>query len=74
MTKLMQRRSRRLPILILAGSLFVGTAGSVPVRAQPADPAAGEEGEDKGRPMDGYLLMVMLASLAFFIVGKSARR
>jgi hypothetical protein len=46
-------------------------------RAQaPGDPAAATpaEGESSGRPLDGYLGTAVLAFLALFIVGKSARR
>ena len=31
-------------------------------------------GEGSGRPLDGYLGTIVLMLLAFFIVGKSARR
>jgi hypothetical protein len=65
---------RRLRPLFLAGCLLAGPATTAPVFAQPPAPAAEEEEKSEGRPLDGYLLMVMLASLTFFVVGKTARR
>lgn len=68
-------RLRPLRALILAGWLVASPVASVSVQAQ-ATAEAVAEGEEKseGRPLDGYLLMVMLASLAFLVVGKTARR
>jgi hypothetical protein len=69
------RWPRPLRALILAGWLCASPAAPVLAQAQPPPAAAGgEEEESEGRPLDGYLLMVMLASLAFFVVGKTARR
>ena len=65
---------RRLCPLLLAGCLLSAPATTSTVFAQPPAPAGEEEEKSEGRPLDGYLLMVMLASLAFFVVGKTARR
>jgi hypothetical protein len=67
------RRFRPLFTLVFAGSLLLGPAITAPVHAQPP-PAEGEADAGKGRSLDGYLLMVMLAAGAFFVVGKTARR
>ena len=40
----------------------------------PAARAQEEEGESKGRPLDGYIATTLLCGLALFIVGKTARR
>jgi hypothetical protein len=68
------RWSRLLRALVLAGWLFAGPATTVHAQPQPEATAEGEGEESEGRPLDGYLLMVMLASLAFMVVGKTARR
>jgi hypothetical protein len=65
---------RPLCPLILAGWLIAGPVVSISVQAQSTAEAVAEGEEKEGRPLDGYLLMVMLASLAFLVVGKSARR
>jgi hypothetical protein len=68
---------RPLCPLILAGWLIASPVASVSVQAQPPPAPAtvgGEEEKSEGRSLDGYLLMCMLASLAFLVVGKSARR
>lgn len=73
----LRRRLRPLCPLVLAGILAFTPVVSAPVYAQPggAPAAEGDSGEEgKGRSLDGYLLMVMLASLAFMVVGKTARR
>ena len=44
------------------------------IRAQQGLSLHGVEEKSEGRSLDGYLLMCMLASLAFLVVGKSARR
>jgi len=40
----------------------------------PAARAQDEEGESKGRPLDGYIATSLLCGLALFIVAKTARR
>lgn len=69
-------RLRRFLPLVLAGWLLASPLAPAPVRAQavPAETAEGEEEKSEGRPLDGYLLMVMLSSLVFLVVGKTARR
>ena len=73
----LRRRLRPILPAVLAGILALSPVASTPALAQPggAPAAEGESGEEgKGRSLDGYLLMVMLASLAFMVVGKTARR
>jgi hypothetical protein len=75
MTDLLARSTRRLAPWLLALGLLVGPAVTPSVRAQVPDDAAAAGGEgEKGRPLDGYLGTLCLVMLAFFIVGKSARR
>ena len=62
--------SRRLASLALAFSL-VAFAPLPIASAQEAAPGAEE---DEGRPLDGYLATGMLAGLAMWAVGKTARR
>jgi len=53
--------------------LALGLALSVcPTTARAQEEPA--EGESSGRPLDGYFGTGVLAALALFIVGKSARR
>jgi hypothetical protein len=68
----MTRWSRMLAALAMATTLTFAVA-PVPVFAQEPAPAEGE-GESKGRPVDGYIATSVLAFLALFIIGKSARR
>lgn len=67
----MIRLSRMCAALFLAATFGLAVA-PMPVAAQ--EPAAeGGEGES-GRPVDGYIATAILAFLALFVVGKSARR
>lgn len=69
------RWPRTLRTLIVAGWLCASPAAAIYAQPPPAATATeGEEEKSEGRPLDGYLLMVMLASLAFMVVGKTARR
>jgi hypothetical protein len=47
-----------------------GILAPTPAFAQEAIPDESES----GRPLDGYLLTLLFAGLALFVVGKSARR
>lgn len=68
----MIRFSRIGATLFLAATFGLAVA-PMPVSAQ--EPAAeGTEGESTGRPLDGYIGTAILAFLALFVVGKSARR
>jgi hypothetical protein len=67
-----KRIRRRLAVALLGLSLVVAPAYDQAVRAQDAEEPA--PGSGSGRPLDGYLGTVVLVLLAFFIVGKSARR
>lgn len=70
-----KRRLRPFSILLLSGCLCLGAPVSSSVMAQAPEAAAGGEGgEEKGRYLDGYLLMLMLAGMVLFVVGKTARR
>ena len=69
----MNAMRRRWTRAIAAGLVALGlglSAGSGVVRAQDG----GEEGSSEGRPLDGYFGTGILAALAVFIIGKSARR
>ena len=72
MTSTHHRRLCWLSPFILSLGLILSPEISRPVHAQEPE-AAGGEGE-KGRPLDGYLATTCLVLLAFFVVGKSARR
>lgn len=65
------RRNRPFASLALAFALACGFAAA-PAMAQ--NEPAPTEGENAGRPLDGYLATACLVALALFIVGKSARR
>ncbi|AGA30488.1 hypothetical protein [Singulisphaera acidiphila] len=68
----MIRLSRMCAALFLAATFGLAVA-PMPVAAQ--EPAAeGGEGGESGRPVDGYIATAILAFLALFVVGKSARR
>ena len=67
-----KRIRRRAAALLLGIGLVISPAFDQAVRAQ--DPEAPAPGSGSGRPLDGYLGTVVLVLLAFFIVGKSARR
>jgi hypothetical protein len=68
----MTRWTRQLASLSLGLALALAAAPS-PARAQPPqeEPA---EGASEGRPWDGYIAVGLIAGLALFLVGKSARR
>ena len=71
MTGFSPRSTRRIGPLLLALGLIVSPVATPTVRAQ--DEA--QPGEKKaGDPVPGYLGLGLLAMLAIFIVGKSARR
>jgi hypothetical protein len=73
MNGFLKRMRRRLAVGLLGLSLVVAPpAYEQAVRAQDAETP--EPGSGSGRPLDGYLGTVVLVLLAFFIVGKSARR
>ena len=74
MTAFFQRWPRRLAAGILALGLTFSPALTPTVRAQAPEETTPESAESKGRPLDGYIGTVLLVVLAFFIVGKSARR
>jgi hypothetical protein len=74
MTSFFARFPRRIAPWLLACGLTFSPAVTPTLRAQvPEEPAPAGEGE-KGRPLDGYIATGALVLLAFFIVGKSARR
>lgn len=63
--------TRRLSRFALALALLAPLAHS-PARAQEEAPPA--EGDEKGRPVDGYIVFFLFAAGALFVVCKSARR
>lgn len=61
--------------LLALGLLAVAPSPSVHAQQPPDDFGAGaEEGEGKGRPLDGYFGTGILAFGALYLIGKSARR
>jgi hypothetical protein len=77
MSDFLKRWRRRIAVAVLGVGLFVAPALSGGAHAQaPDDPDAPPPvaGEGSGRSLDGYLGTIVLVLLAFFIVGKSARR
>jgi hypothetical protein len=72
MNPLLKRFRRRIAVALLSFGLVVAPAYDQLARAQ--EPEAAEPGAGSGRSLDGYLGTVVLVLLAFFIVGKSARR
>jgi hypothetical protein len=75
MTELTTGFRRWLASALLLLGLTLCPAMSGPAWAQmPPDQTEPAEGESKGRPLDGYLATILFVMLAFFIVGKSARR
>jgi len=68
----MIRLSRACVALLLAATFSLAIPPA-PAAAQEPAPAEGGDGES-GRPLDGYIGTSVLAFLALFIVGKSARR
>jgi hypothetical protein len=72
MNRLLKHFRRRIAVALLGIGLVVAPAYDQAVRAQEPEEAA--PGSGSGRSLDGYLGTVVLVLLAFFIVGKSARR
>jgi hypothetical protein len=72
MNRLWKRFRRRIAVALLGLGLVVAPAYDQTVRAQ--EPVEAEAGSGSGRPFDGYAGTAVLAFLALFIVGKSARR
>ncbi|WP_148593913.1 hypothetical protein [Aquisphaera giovannonii] len=69
----MQRQRSSWTSRIAPALLALGLIGSACPAARAQDePAA--DGDSKGRPLDGYFGAGILAGLAMFLVGKSARR
>lgn len=70
----MNANRRRWTLAIAAGmlALGLGLSGASGVARAQEDPGA--EGASEGRPLDGYAGTCILAALAVFIIGKSARR
>jgi hypothetical protein len=69
MSETKRRRFARFGAGLLALSL--AASACPPARAQEEPPA---EGESTGRPLDGYFGAGILAFVALFLIGKSARR
>ena len=63
MKKIRRRWLRSLSVPLIAASLLVSPVVSVTALAQAPGEVA-QDDESKGRPLDGYLLMVMLAKIA----------
>ena len=58
-----------------AGLLIAGLMVAAPCpRVHAQEEPGAEEGESKGRPLDGYFGTCILAFGALFLIGKSARR
>ena len=79
MTALFRRFRYRIAPILLAAGLLAGSVlcpAALAQRPNPNDPTPEEatSGSGSGRPLDGYLGTLVLVGLAFFIVGKSARR
>jgi len=81
MKKTMMRKrntsARRWSARAGAGLLALGLLAAAPcprVHAQAQDDFAPDDGESKGRPLDGYFGTAILAFGALFLIGKSARR
>jgi hypothetical protein len=72
MNRTRKRWKRWIAPVLLGLGLSLTPAFSPPARAQEEVPDA--SGGEKGRPLDGYLATISLMLLAFFLVGKSARR
>jgi hypothetical protein len=73
MNRILKCLSRALAAAVLGMGLLATPVFEPVVRAQePAEEPA--PGSGSGRPFDGYMGTAILAFLAFFIVGKSARR
>jgi hypothetical protein len=72
MKRLLKRYRRQIAVGLLGLGLVGAPAYDQTARAQ--EPDAPAPGSGSGRSLDGYLGTVVLVLLAFFIVGKSARR
>jgi hypothetical protein len=76
MIRFLHRPVAFLARLVVALAFCMPLVLARPAHAQaPGEPGApAPEGEASGRPLDGYIGTTVLALLALFIVGKSARR
>jgi hypothetical protein len=74
MNQVVKRWRRRIAVAVLGLGLLVAPAFSPASRAQDDPNAPAVPGEGSGRALDGYLGTIVLVLLAFFAVGKSARR
>jgi hypothetical protein len=74
MNRIFTRWARALAPVVLSLGLSFCSPVCHEARAQVDPQAEPESTESKGRPLDGYLATITLILLAFFIVGKSARR
>jgi hypothetical protein len=63
---------KRIAPFVLSLSLLGSPQFSRPALAQ--EPAEAQGEGEKGRPLDGYLATTCLVLLAFFVVGRTARR
>ena len=68
----MNPKTRRWTRAIGAAMIALGLSLSVAPAARAQEAEGGEASE--GRPLDGYAGTFILAALAVFIIGKSARR
>jgi hypothetical protein len=75
MKRAFPRRTRHPGTVLAAVLVLTLSAGltATPARAQNDQPPATGE-EEKGRPLDGYLLTGCFVGAAMFIVAKTARR
>ena len=74
MSDFLKRWRRRIAVAVLGVGLFLAPPLNGPANAQDDPEVAPVAGEGSGRSLDGYLGTIVLVLLAFFIVGKSARR
>jgi hypothetical protein len=74
MTAIFPRLPRRIAPLLLALGLTLSPALTPTLRAQAPEEAPAASGEEKGRPLDGYLGTLCLVMFVFWVVGRSARR
>ena len=74
MNRLWKRMRRRIAVALLGLGLVVAPALRSTCPGTGTRGCRRAPGSGSGRPLDGYLGTVVLVLLAFFIVGKSARR
>jgi hypothetical protein len=75
MTVTLRRWVRPIGTLLLGLALLLTPIMGRKASAQPPpEPPAPEQETGTGRPFDGYVATLALVLLAFFLVGKSARR